>query len=146
MAQITTVLLPPYTIPKAITSEQHRSITSRFSPTEFAANITTGDRLAIATLPKDAEIIAAGVRFLGVSGNSLAFVTLQSNENSTMSLLTNPLSATMAGSIGMISAPPSVDTSYVKTLELLVGGADLDSTATGIIVVTCQYRFYQEAG
>jgi len=146
MAQITTVLLPPYTIPKTKPSQQSRNITMQFSPTELAAAVTSGDTIAIVTLPKDAQVYEGGVRFLGVSGLSLSYVTLQVNENSTVSQLTNPLSAAAAGSAGMITAPPAVDDRYVKTVELLVGGGSIDNTATGICVVSVNYNFYNEAG
>lgn len=147
MAQITTVALDPTRdIPKTTTRRQARSLTTRFSPTELAANVTSGDNILLATLPKDCRVIEAGVRMLGTSGLSLSFVTLQHNENSTIVLLCNPLSATTAGSIGMRTAPPSNTTTYVKTLELLVGGNSIDSTATGIIECFVHYDFYKEAG
>lgn len=146
MAQITTVALPQYTIPKTKPSRQARSITTRFSPTELAANVTSGDTILLATLSKDARVIASGVRMVGVSGLSLAFVNLQVNENSTIFTLTNPLSATTAGNVGQNSAPPTCVTTYTKALELLVGGNSIDSTATGIIEVSVHYDYYAEAG
>lgn len=147
MAQISTIALnPTRDIPKSDFDKQGKSITTRFSPTELTANVTSGDNLLIATLPKYARIIEAGVRFLGTSGLSLSFVTLQSNENSTVTLLTNPLSSTTAGSVPMRVAPPSVDLTYVKTLELLVGGNSIDNTATGIIECYVHYDQFKEAG
>lgn len=146
MAQISTVALPNYTIPKTVQQRQSRTVTFDFSPTQLAANVTQGDNILCMTLRKDARINDCGVRVVGVAGLTGAFVTLRSTENSVSSLLTNPVSVTQSGSCGQVVAQPIVNTAYVKTIELLVGGNSVDCTATGIIEVTIGYDFYKLAG
>lgn len=146
MAQISTVAIPAYTIPKTLTSRQGRSITMDFSPTQLTANVTSGDNILIATLRKDARILDVGVRLVGIAGTAGAFVTLRTTENSVSSNLTAGLNVTTSGSISMGFASPIVDNRYVKTLELLVGGGSIDSTATGLVEVTVHYDFFKMSG
>lgn len=145
MAQISTVALPAYTIPKPVVHGAPRTITTRFSPTELSANVTSGDNILLATLGKLDQVVGGSVRIIGIAGASLCFVQARITENSVSYNITNPVSATVSGSIGFI-APAPVDSRYVKTWELVVGGGSIDSTATGIVECTIHLDNYQEAG
>lgn len=145
MATISTVKMAYYTIPKAGIAGE-KTITARFSPTELSADVTAGDVIALADLPKTAQILAAGVRVIGAVGEANGFVQAQIIENSTAYTLTNPLATSYSGSAAMVSAPPPVSTSYVKTWGLLVGGGNFDNAATGILEATIRIDDYAEAG
>lgn len=146
MAQISTVALPQYTIPKTKTSRQARSIVMDFSPTMFTADVTVGDNILIATLPKDARIISAGIRLTGIAGAVNGFCQLRSTENSVSTAITDPLSTTYSGSILQSVASPAITPTFVKTVELLIGGGSIDRTTTGIIEITIHHDFLRLAG
>lgn len=146
MAQITTVALRQNTILKPGLSSPAYTITTRFSPTELAANVTSGDTILLATLPKDTRILDAGVRVLDAVGLANGFITARIQENSVNYTITNPVSTTYSGSAAIVSAPPPVDGRYVKSWELVIGGNSIDSTATGIIECTVHVNRYGESG
>lgn len=146
MANITTVELQYYTIPKPNLTRREQTITTRFSPTELSADVTNNDVIVLATLGKHAQVITAGVRVIGAIGEANSFVQAQIIENSTAYTLTNPLAATYSGSAVMVSAPPPVDSAYAKTWGIKVGGAAIDNAATGICEATIRIDDYVEAG
>lgn len=146
MATISTVKMPYYTVPKPEQKREELTITTRFSPTELAADVTAGDFIALVDLPKSAQIITCGVRVIGVVGEANNFLQAQILENSTAYLLTNPLSGQLSGAIGMVAAPPPVDARYVKTFGIIVGGGNFDNAATGILEATVRIDSYREAG
>ena len=146
MAQISTVAVSRKNIPKGEVQNQARGISRSFTPTSFSANVTSGDNILICNLDKDARIIGASVSISGAVGLAGGFCQLRVTENSVSTPLTEPLSTTYAGTVGMTAATPSVDRRYTKTVELLVGGNSIDSTATGTIEVTIHHDFYKAAG
>lgn len=146
MAQITTVKLASNTFPKKELSQPFPTITTRFSPTELSADVSSGDAIVLADLPKRARVIGAGVRVIGAVGEANCFLQAQINENSTTYKITDPLSATYSGSAAMVSAPPPVNDDYIKSWELLIAGGNFDNSATGILEATIRYEEYVEAG
>lgn len=147
MAQITTVKLPSYNTPKlerVVGARQ--TITTRFSPTELSASVTSGDSIVLATIPKYARVTGAGLRVVGSVSAAEGWMQGRILENSTAYVITNPVGGTSSNSGSMVAAPPPVDKSYAKDWEIFVAGNSVLNTATGIIEATLVMDYYAEAG
>lgn len=145
MATITTLRVARSNQPHPDINRPARSFRMKFSPTELATDVSSGDYVALGELPKDANVITASLRLTGVASENGGWLQLALNENSTISNLTQPMSSTYSGQGAFIASPATV-TTYVKTLQLYVGGGNLDTAATGIVEVNCFYDVYKDAG
>lgn len=143
MAQITTVALASRDVKQYVGAITN--VSGYFDPTNLAASVTNGDRIKIASLPANSQIIGSAIRLTGTTGIT-GLVNLQVVEPTSNTIaLTVTTSTPSIAFVALMNNMHTPITSVTATrdLELVVSSGTFSATTAGSrLYFNCQYAFY----